>query len=254
MASKEIQSRPRPRWTQTHNSQERDELTNRCPLFVSGLWTDDRNGASFCQPIIRVSAKLSHRIKGFTLALAASLSASVTPWSAEATAPAAAYRQILTLQGVTFTVQATGEGSQQELTITARNGRGLFKPIRQTVDGRVVRAEVADLNSNGKPEIYVLIQSTGSGSYGQLAAYSVINSNQLSPIYMPELSGASAEGYQGHDDFRVVEAGMVRTFPVYKSGDSNANATGGKRQICYKLENGEASWILRPTKVSQALQ
>lgn len=41
----------------------------------------------------------------------------------------------------------------------------------------------------------------------------------------------------------------MRRFPIYKSGDSNANATGGERQICYKLFSGEASWILRSTNV-----
>jgi len=47
----------------------------------------------------------------------------------------------------------------------------------------------------------------------------------------------------------VVEGCLVRRFPIYKPGDTNAKATGGKRQICYKLQQGEASWILRPTSV-----
>ena len=34
-----------------------------------------------------------------------------------------------------------------------------------------------------------------------------------------------------------------------KAGNTNANATGGERQICYKLSQGEAGWILRPTSV-----
>lgn len=115
----------------------------------------------------------------------------------------------------------------------------------------MVGAEVADLNSNSLPEIYVYVQSAGSGSYGELVAYSVINGNELSPIVMQELTGAPAKGYQGHDEFSVVESCLVRRFPIYKPGDSNAKATGGLRQICYKLKNGEASWILRPTSVLQ---
>jgi|GEM_PF-736074 len=161
------------------------------------------------------------------------------------------FAKTLSLQGVSFQVQATGEGSQQQLTITPRSAKRPYKPISQTVDGRVVGAEVADLNSNSLPEIYVYVQSAGSGSYGQLVAYSVINSDQLSPIYLQELSGDPAKGYQGHDAFSVVEGCLVRRFPIYKPGDSNAKATGGLRQICYKLRNGEASWILRPTSVLQ---
>ena len=110
---------------------------------------------------------------------------------------------------------------------------------------------MADLNANGQPEIYVYVQGAGSCSYGQLVAYAVINSDKLSPILLQELSGAPAKGYQGHDAFAVVEGCLVRRFPIYRPGDSNAKATGGLRQICYKLRNGEASWILRPTSVLQ---
>ncbi len=172
-------------------------------------------------------------------------------FSGNAWAGSGAFGKTLSLQGISFQVQATGEGSQQQLTITPRGGKRQFKPITQTVDGRVVGAEVADLNSNSLPELYVYVQSAGSGSYGQLVAYAVINSDQLSPIYLQELSGASAKGYQGHDEFSVVEGCLVRRFPIYKPGDSNAKATGGLRQICYKLQKGEASWLLRPTSVLQ---
>ena len=54
----------------------------------------------------------------------------------------------------------------------------------------------------------------------------------------------------GHDEFAVVENVLARRFPVYKEGDSNANPTGGTRQIQYKLKAGEAGWVLRVDKVS----
>jgi hypothetical protein len=122
-------------------------------------------------------------------------------------------------------------------------------PIHQTVNGRVVGAQVADLDANGMPEIYVFAQGAGSGSYGELAAYAVTRGSDLSRIYLQELSGAMAQGYQGHDRFEVVEGCLVRRFPIDKPGDSNAKASGGERQICYKLKLGEASWILRPSSV-----
>jgi len=163
----------------------------------------------------------------------------------------APFQRTLSLQGVNFAVKSTGQGSQQQLTITTTQGKRAFKPIHQTVDGTVVGTEVADLNGNGKPEIFVYVQSAGSGSYGELVAYAVDKSNRLSPIAMQELSGALAQGYMGHDEYQVVEGCLTRRFPIYKPGDSNAKPTGGLRQICYKLKNGEASWILRPTSVLQ---
>ena len=176
-----------------------------------------------------------------TLALLLAANLPTNAWAA------GTFNRTLSLQGYSFEVKATGAGSQQQLTITTRGGKTPIKPITQTVNGTVIGAEVADLNSNSLPEVYVYVQSAGSGSYGELVAYSVIKGNTLSPIYLQELTGAPAKGYQGHDAFSVVEGCLVRRFPIYKPSDSNAKATGGLRQICYKLQNGEASWILRPS-------
>ena len=41
---------------------------------------------------------------------------------------------------------------------------------------------------------------------------------------------------------------LVRRFPIYKDGDSDAKPTGGTRQFQYKLTPGEAGWILRLDK------
>jgi hypothetical protein len=180
------------------------------------------------------------------LTAAALLLATALPGSAWA---GAAFNQTLQLQGTSFQVQSSGEGSQQQLTITTKGTNAAIKPIRQTVNGQVVGAEVADLNSNGMPEIYVYVQGAGSGSYGEVVAYAVMKGAELSPITLPELTGANAQGYQGHDQFQVVESCLARRFPIYKPGDSNAKATGGQRQICYKLKAGEAGFILQPTSV-----
>jgi hypothetical protein len=56
-------------------------------------------------------------------------------------------------------------------------------------------------------------------------------------------------GYLGHDEFELVENTLVRRYPVYKEGDSNADPTGGYRQFQYKLEPGEAGWIFRLDRV-----
>ena len=180
------------------------------------------------------------------LTTAALLLATALPGSARA---GAAFNQTLKLQGISFQVQSSGEGSQQQLTITTTGAKPPIKPIRQTVNGQVVGAEVADLNNNGMPEIYVFVQGAGSGSYGEVVGFAVIKGSELSPITLPDLTGANALGYQGHAQFQVVENCLARRFPIYKPGDSNAKATGGQRQICYKLKAGEAGFILQPTSV-----
>jgi len=185
----------------------------------------------------------------FPAFIASALATSVSLLASTPALAGAAFNRTLSLQGITFQVKSSGEGSQQQLTITTTGAKPPIKPIRQTVNGQVIGAAVADLNSNGLPEIYVFVEGAGSGSYGELVGYAVTKGKDLSPIALPELSGALAKGYQGHDQFEVVEGCLVRHFPIYKPGDSNAKATGGERQICYKLKAGEASLILRPTSV-----
>lgn len=143
----------------------------------------------------------------------------------------------------------TGSGST--LTVTPKGLAKDNRKIETRIDGEVVKAEVADLNGDGSPEIYVFVQAAGSGSYGSLFAWSANNRKSLTEITLPELAGdkKAAKGYMGHDEFEIVEGRLVRRFPIYRQGDTNAGPTGKTRQIQYKLQAGEAGWILRPYKV-----
>jgi hypothetical protein len=185
------------------------------------------------------------RTPGPTLAALALIAASAAP------AAAAAFDQRLDLQGVTFHVTCPNDSSQPTLKIVPGKLTIDNAPISREVDGQVVGAEVADLNVDGSPELYVYVQSAGSGSYGSLVAYAANKKKSLSEISLPPIADdpKAAKGYMGHDQFRVVENTLVRRFPVYRASDTNAKPTGGTRQIQYKLAAGEAGWILRPDKV-----
>jgi hypothetical protein len=166
-------------------------------------------------------------------------------------APPVTFDQTLEYNGITFHVVASGEGSIGSVTITPSGLEIDNSPITRETDGRVVLAEVADLNVDGSPEIYVATQSAGSGSYGGLIAYAANNRKSLSEIYLPPVADdpKAATGYMGHDEFSVIENTLVQRFPVYREGDTNAEPTGGTRQLQYKLEQGEAGWVLRVDKI-----
>jgi hypothetical protein len=168
-----------------------------------------------------------------------------TAWSATP------FQRSLSLQAISFTIQATGEGSRQELTIRTEGTKLPVAPIRRTVEGRVVGAEVADLNGNGQPEIYIYVQGPGSDRHGELVAYALVDGTRLAPIAMEALSGNKArgmDGFRGHDSFQVQEGCLIHRFPVYKATDTNARASGGERQICYELAS-DAPAILRAAAV-----
>ncbi|MEI7870435.1 MAG: PliI family lysozyme inhibitor of I-type lysozyme [Candidatus Methylumidiphilus sp.] len=180
--------------------------------------------------------------------------ASVQPIHQSPVAPATnsgGFDQTLSLQGINFHVTSANVGSLNRLRIVPKGLKGDNQPIEKEIDGTVTGAEVADLNVDGSPEIYVYATSAGSGSYGSLVAYAANKGKSLSEIYLPSLQddAKAAKGYMGHDEFRVVENGLVRRFPVYGDKDTNAQPTGGTRQIQYKLKAGEAGWVLKPARV-----
>jgi hypothetical protein len=167
------------------------------------------------------------------------------------TTAAAPFDQSLELQGIGFRVQCPNAGSINRVTITAT---GLAKDslvIEREADGIVTGAEVADLDADGAPEIYVYTHSAGSGTYGGLIAYAVGEGDSLSEITIPPIEddAEAARGYMGHDELAVVENSLVRRFPVYREGDTNAAPSGGTRQIQYKLIAGESGRVLRKDRI-----
>ena len=161
------------------------------------------------------------------------------------------FNRSLTLQGITFEIHASKQGSMNILIIQPSGLEIDNRLVAHNIDGNVTNVEVEDLNSDGSPEVLVYITSVGSGSYGSVVGYSVNNRRSMSQIYLPPIidDPEISEGYMGHDEFAIVETTFARRFPVYKEGDSNSNPTGGIRQIQYKLVDGEASRVFKVDKV-----
>ena len=162
------------------------------------------------------------------------------------TTQADAFDRKLELNQIQFHVTSKNEGSINWLTITPSGLELDNSTVSREVDGSVAGAQVADLNADGSPEIYVYITSAGSGSYGSLVAYSANNNKSISEIYLPDLmtDDVNSKGYMGHDSFVVGATTLFRRFPVYRQGDTNAMPSGGIRELQYELQKGEAGWLL----------
>ena len=109
---------------------------------------------------------------------------------------------------------------------------------------------LSDLDGNGFDEIYIIITSAGSGSYGTVLGFASNKDKSLSMINFPEVQEGDIhfKGYMGHDTFKIEERKLVRIFPIYNKGDTNQNPTGGKRKLIYGLYPGEAMWQLKIEK------
>lgn len=182
-------------------------------------------------------------------------------WKAPAGSPApkaaVVFDQTLTLQGVSFHVTAVraGSGAGSGATQVRIQPSGLaITNAAQTLslNADVVSAEVADLDVDGSPEVYVYLRGRTPEAPGQLLAFAANNRKSLSGIYLPALGNLPEllTGYRGRDEFAVVESRLERRFPVYRAGDALEAPGGGMRQISYRLERGEASWQLVVHRVS----
>lgn len=161
---------------------------------------------------------------------------------------AGGFDQTLVHQGISFRVSSPNTSSINPVRIEIAGLELGPATLEREADGTVTGAETADLDADGSPELYIYTSSAGSGSYGNLIAFSVHNRRSASDIYLPPLGEAQA-GYMGHDEFAVVGQLLVRRFPLYRDDDSNSGPTGGSRQIHYRLAPGETGWLLLPDKV-----
>ncbi|SDN39780.1 hypothetical protein SAMN04489798_0198 [Pseudomonas arsenicoxydans] len=163
------------------------------------------------------------------------------------------FDQTLELQGIRFHMTTQGRDDNRVLRISPQGLEIDNSDIARPLKGNIVRAEIADLDRDGSPEIYVFARSPGRRLPGELVAYSANHKKSLSEIYLPPVgeNAKAAEGYQGEDEFAVVENALVRRFPVYESADVGAGRTGKMREVRYRLVAGEAGWILREDGVME---
>jgi hypothetical protein len=138
----------------------------------------------------------------------------------------------------TVLVAAYGEGSIRKLRLECSDNHR----YETDIDGEVTNAYYSDLDENGRPEIYVISISAGSGSYGNVFVCDQ-SDDGLREIRFPspDMDNELFKGYMGHDSIFIRGNRLIRHFPVYRDGDANASPTGGNRQLSYRLKcNGDS--------------
>ena len=163
---------------------------------------------------------------------------------------AAPLDKTLTDGEVSFHITATNTADGNKVTVSPKGLKNSNDPVSFEVDGELTKTILEDANGDNVAELFLVFTSEGSGSYGQVKAFSTNGGKSLTDIVIAEPAAKDMEGYMGHDEYEVMENTFIRRFPVYKAGDSNAKPTGGWRQIQYKLSPGEASWHLRVDRVA----
>jgi len=159
------------------------------------------------------------------------------------------FDQTLDGGGFSVRIQSPNKPDKNTATITPKGLKKSNDPITVPAESQITRAFLADMDGDNSPELFIVLTSPGSGSYGDVLAYSTNGKKSLTPIVIEAPAKKDLAGYMGHDAFEVMENTFVRRFPVYKKGDTNAAPSGGWRQFQYKLKPGEAAWQLKIDRV-----
>ncbi|MFM9008568.1 MAG: PliI family lysozyme inhibitor of I-type lysozyme [Bacteroidota bacterium] len=128
-----------------------------------------------------------------------------------------------------------GEGSIQACELMVQTGSDT---VRTEWEGDpVMKMETADLDGDALPEILIITQSAGSGSYGSVMGFTLKSDQGLVPIVLPELSDDTtlSTGYMGHDRFTLSGRRLIRNFPLYRAEDSNSTPSDTSRSIIYSF-------------------
>ena len=117
------------------------------------------------------------------------------------------------------------------------------REVNLELKGRVVSAEIDDLNNDGFPDIVIYI--VDKENRPNVFSISSKNNERLEPIYFPDISNdiEMRKGYRGQDEFKLVEGILFRKFPVFEL-DTNIKAPTNKvRQIMYRVVAGDQGYL-----------
>jgi hypothetical protein len=131
---------------------------------------------------------------------------------------------------------------QNQLSIRPIGFESTAREMNFVLKGRVAKAEVDDLNSDGFPDLVLFIYSDSNATVGTVYVFVSDENKSIIPCILPDasLDGKINSGYKGHDKFSLMEGSLLQRFPLYKPGDDKDKPTGGSRVVQYQLARNES--------------
>lgn len=166
---------------------------------------------------------------------------SATPNADSTSGISVAFNRTLELQGHTFKVESANRSDENSVSIKA-NGLDQDNVLRIVkIQGIVTGAEVADLDSDGFPELYIYTRA-GEKANGNVVALASEEGRALVMVSGASLSKVAEvrDIYAGGDEFSILEGRLRQRFPVYREGEP----TGESKQVEWRLERDDTGWRL----------
>lgn len=126
---------------------------------------------------------------------------------------------------------------KNSISITPIGFQNSARDISFEIKGRVLKAEVDDLNNDIFPDLVLYVYEPGDRGRGNVIGISSVNNESFAAISFPDIVNDPKlrNGYNGFDSFLLMEGSLMRRFPVYTIDSTNSKPTGMIRQIQYKV-------------------
>ncbi|MBC9914742.1 hypothetical protein [Chitinophaga varians] len=167
-----------------------------------------------------------------------------TPAPAESRAT---FKMDTTFRDYRFSVTTRGDASLRNLFVSIGSVKDTTRAdtiVEKDVKGFISGVVVADLNSDGQPEIYVFSTSAGTDLYGKVYGFAV-EPKGVVKINTAVLDSLSGGDYKGRDSFYVQGKELVRAYPAMKEGQQDVLAKDTRKTIRYHLVKSGNAYTLK---------
>lgn len=154
----------------------------------------------------------------------------------------------LSLQNVEFSVSSGMKDGKNRLMVSTKGLPYEYDEYFEIENQIVIDAEVEDLNSDGSPELIVFAKDKEANKE-VVHSFSVNNMKSMSDVYFRPTEQVEKVnvGYNGYDEFALVETYLAQRFPIFENGQK----TGKIRQVTYTMEDGEATRLFEVKNVRE---
>lgn len=136
---------------------------------------------------------------------------------------------------ISFRVTSPQAGEDNSFTITPAGLSASNEPITLPVNAKVTDVLAEDIDGDNSPEAAVIVEFANGRRTASV--FSTYAGKSFGQVNFPEPSDTGLfDGYQGGDEYDMMENTFIRRFPLYEGGQK----TGKTRQLQFKLKPGEA--------------
>jgi hypothetical protein len=153
----------------------------------------------------------------------------------------------LKLGTVGYRIKTNNKGvDKNKLNVTPIGFEKEAREVDIEIKGRVVKAEIDDLNNDGFPDMVIYVVNTNDKSKATVLGISSNANQNMAAIQFPDIidDAKLKIGYLGYDQYELLQGTLLRRFPLYDSTDAaTPKLTGMYRQIQYKTVMGDRGML-----------